>query len=94
MTGEALGLDPNQTYIFRITGSGVNTTVAIKGNGSVQFYLQAGTYAIACLNDWSWRYASSGAQNPTVTDNGNAQVVFTFTSKNDKWLNGFAQYPN
>lgn len=87
-------VDPNQTYIFRITGSGVNTTVAIKGNGSVQFYLQAGTYAIACLNDWSWRYASSGAQNPTVTDNGNAQVVFTFTSKNDKWLNGFAQYPN
>ncbi len=88
------GVDPNQTYLFRITGSGVDATVSITGNSSAKFYLQSGQYVIVCLNDWSWRYSSSGAQNPMVTDNGNTQVTFTFTDKNDKWLNGFGQYPN
>ena len=88
-TGADETIDPNQTFIFTITGTkGYSTKVVIKGNGSVTIKgLEIDTYTIHEENGWSWRYSCADQTitlSPGVTNN------VTMTNKRDetKWLDG------
>ena len=52
--------DENQTFLFRVTGEGVDVTVTVHGNGSVDVAgLKMGSdYTITEIGDWSWRYTA------------------------------------
>lgn len=51
-------LDEHQTFLFRVTGKGVNVTVTVHGNSSVIIDgLTVGKqYTVTEITDWSWRY--------------------------------------
>ena len=61
-------LDRNQTFLFRVTGEGVDVTVTVHGNSSVTIDgLTIGKqYTVTEITDWSWRY---GEQVFTTTLN-------------------------
>ena len=76
-------IDPNQTFLFRVTGEDVDLTVTVHGEGSITITdLKVGeTYIVTELSDWSWRYGldnwSFTTAEDTATfgkDNG-AQIV-------------------
>lgn len=94
-TGADETIDPNQTFIFTITGTkGYSAKVVIKGNGSVTIKnLEIDTYTIHEENGWSWRYSCADQTInllPGVTNN------VTMTNKRDetKWLDGNAYAEN
>ena len=94
-TGADETIDPNQTFIFTITGTkGYSAKVVIKGNGSVTIKnLEIDTYTIHEENGWSWRYSCADQTitlSPGVTNN------VTMTNKRDetKWLDGNAYAEN
>lgn len=94
-TGADETIDPNQTFIFTITGTkGYSAKVVIKGNGSVTIKnLEIDTYTIHEENGWSWRYSCADQTIkllPGVTNN------VTMTNKRDeiKWLDGNAYVEN
>lgn len=89
-------IDENQSTLYRVTGNGVNLTVAIKGNGSVTINdLLAGDYKVEELTDWSWRYtkksviSSDNETDGTVkVDSTDNWIKFTNDRTEDKWLDG------
>lgn len=86
--------DPNQTFIFNVTGPGdYSTKVVIQGNNSVTItgLKVGGTYTVEEDTSWSWRYEPEGENSKTVTiaASGNT-VTFKNTRNNDKWLDGNA----
>ena len=92
-------VDENQTFIFLISGEGVEMEVVVHGNSSVTVKgLKVGTYTVTELTDWSWRYTPHEAQKTVLqTDaqqaaaNQTAHTVeFVNERKNSKWLNGAA----
>lgn len=94
-TGADETIDPNQTFIFTITGTkGYSVKVVIKGNGSVTIKnLEIDTYTIHEEKGWSWRYSCADQTInllPGVTNN------VTMTNKRDetKWLDGNAYAEN
>lgn len=92
-TGESI--DADQTFIFHVSGNGVDLDVTIQGNGSVTIAgLEVGeTYTVTEKTDWSWRYEPTGGdtQSKTLTAN-KAENVLTFTNTRDEkqWLDGNA----
>ncbi len=56
-------VDPNQTFIFNVSGGDVNVDVTIHGNDSVTIYgLTVGqAYTITEKTNWSWRYECTAA---------------------------------
>lgn len=92
-------IDQNQTFLFRVTGEGVDLTVTVHGDSSVTITgLKVGaTYTVTELTDWSWRYKFSKATfqgseysnnaeiTLGVTDN---EIVFTNVRNNIYWLDG------
>ena len=96
-------VDENQTFIFLISGEGVEMEVVVHGNSSVTVKgLKVGTYTVTELTDWSWRYTPDEAQK-TVSQadaqkaaaNKTAHTVeFVNKRKNNKWLNGAAYCDN
>ena len=96
-------VDENQTFIFLISGEGVEMEVVVHGNSSVTVKgLKVGTYTVTELTDWSWRYTPDEAQKTvSQTDaqqaaaNQTAHTVnFVNTRTNNKWLNGAAYCDN
>lgn len=92
-------VDENQTFIFLISGEGVEMEVVVHGNSRVTVKgLKVGTYTVTELTDWSWRYKPHEAQKTVLqTDaqqaaaNQTAHTVeFVNERKNSKWLNGAA----
>ena len=96
-------VDENQTFIFLISGEGVEMEVVVHGNSSVTVKgLKVGTYTVTELTDWSWRYTPDKAQK-TVSQTDAQQaaasqtahtVNFVNTRTNNKWLNGAAYCDN
>ncbi len=96
-------VDENQTFIFLISGEGVEMEVVVHGNSSVTVKgLKVGTYTVTELTDWSWRYTPDEAQKTvSQTDaqqaaaNQTAHTVnFVNKRTNSKWLNGAAYCDN
>ena len=90
--------DPNEQYIFHVTGEGFNGTVVVPANGSITINgLKVGAqYTITEDTSWSWRYkTSSNPTNGSITLTAESNiVVFTNTLKDDHWLTGDAYADN
>ena len=96
-------VDENQTFIFLISGEGVEMEVVVHGNSSVTVKgLKVGTYTVTELTDWSWRYTPdetkktvSQADAQQAAANQTAHTVnFVNKRTNSKWLNGAAYCDN
>ena len=61
-------LDRNKTFLFRVTGEGVDVTVTVHGNSSVTIdgLTIGASYTVTEITEWSWRY---GEQVFTTTLN-------------------------
>lgn len=57
--------DPNESFLFRITGSDVSLIVSVKGGETTYVYARCGSYTIEEITDWAWRYEEGMG---TVTD--------------------------
>lgn len=69
-------IDPNQSFLFKVIGDGVDLIVTVHGNGSttINGLIAGGEYTVTELSDWSWRYEFSSWQftsGDTATANGN-----------------------
>lgn len=94
-TGANDNLDPDQTFIFTITGpDNYKITVAIKGNDSITIKgLKIGSYTVHEESGWSWRYECSD-QSVTLQPGITNEVKMVNTRKNDKYLDGNAYVEN
>lgn len=92
-------IDPNQTFIFNVSGNGVDLDVTVHGNGSVTIDgLTVGAqYTITEKTDWSWRYNCTGWTHGSASGEGNVAnitlglngtITFNNTRPVDKWLDG------
>lgn len=98
----AAAIDTNQTFLFRITGNGLDMMVSIHGNESVTICgLTVGVqYTVTEITDWSWRYSPSVATTlvntpvdngatVTLTDDAAANTMtFNNSRNNPYWLDG------
>ena len=68
----------------------------LEGSGSVTIYdLPLGTYTVTEDTSWSWRYTADGATRTVdLTVDPDADVGFTNTYKESRWLNYFTNLPN
>ena len=86
-------IDPNQTFLFKITGDTVDLTITVHGESEVVVSgLKIGTtYTVTEITDWSWRYeldnwsfaengnvTASGEENGAVVTLGNTDNEITF----------------
>lgn len=92
----AESIDENQTFLFRVTGNGVDVTVTVHGNDSVTLQnVPAGEYTVTELTEWSWRYTPDiDEKSVTVTGNENAGVAFINERTDDKKLDNSAYRVN
>ena len=92
-------IDPNQTFVFRVQGEGVNMQVVITGaNKQVIKNLPVGDYTITEDTSWSWKYTPVGNAEKTLTtsDIKNGVATVTFENKNNgtNWLTSLAKVIN
>lgn len=94
-------IDPNQTFIFNISGNGINLDVTVHGSDwdvVVDGLTVGATYTITEKNDWSWRYNCTGWYHDNggkgtsniaqITIGLNGTITFTNTRGNEQWLDG------
>ncbi len=88
----AQAIDENQSFIFKVSGEGIDLNVVIHGNGSVTIKdLPIGDYTVTENAAWSWRYTvadGKGTQNITLTASGTNEVEFKNTRNLIYWLSG------
>lgn len=92
-------IDPNQTFVFRVKGEGVDMQVVITGaNTQVIKNLPVGNYTITEDTSWSWKYTPVGDAEKTLTTsyikNGAATVTFVNENKGTNWLTSLAEVIN
>lgn len=92
-TGADLELDPNSSFLFRISGpDGFSMDVVIHGNSyAVIKNLPVAAYTITELTEWSWRYEPrENSINISAEDvkNQTAIVHFSNIRQKDQWLDG------
>ena len=84
--------DEQQSFLFHVTGGGLDLTIAIQGNGEKTISgLRVGeTYTVEEITDWSWRYMpASGTQSKTlVADAGQNTLTFSNSRNRAQWLSG------
>lgn len=90
------GTGKQDTFIFHVTGNGVDMDVTITGSGSVTICdLPLGSYTVTEDTDWSWRYsADKTSVSVDLKNNPDAEVTFTNTYSNNRWLDYAADMPN
>lgn len=95
------GSSEDGVFIFHIKGTDENNSyidmdISIEGSGSVTIYdLPLGTYTVTEDTSWSWRYTADGATRTVdLTVDPDAEVGFTNTYKESRWLNYFTNLPN
>lgn len=84
------------TFLFHISGNGVDMNVMISGSGWETIHaLPLGSYTVTENASWSWRYDAVGdtVRTVTVTAEG-AEVIFENAYSQNKWLNGFDAVEN
>lgn len=93
-TGAAESLDPDQTFIFNVSGNGVDLDVTIHGNSSVTITgLEVDkTYTVTEKTDWSWRYEPTDVDNKIEiilsADADDNKLTFENTRNIPWWLDG------
>ena len=92
-------IDPNQTFVFRVQGEGVDMQVVITGtNKQVIKNLPVGDYTITEDTNWSWKYTPvDGAMKTLMTsdiENGAATVTFENKNNGTNWLTSLAKAIN
>lgn len=92
-------IDPNQTFVFRVKGEGVNMQVVITGaNEQVIKNLPVGDYTITEDTSWSWKYTPvGGATQELKSDSihdGAATVTFENKNNGTNWLTSLAKAIN
>lgn len=91
-------IDPNQTFVFRVKGEGVNMQVVITGaNEQVIKNLPVGDYTITEDTSWSWKYTPTSKDQPvTKNDIKDGAATVTFENKNNgtNWLTSLAEVIN
>lgn len=87
--------DEEQTFIFQVTGDGVDVTVVVQGRGQVVIAgLTIGkTYTITPKNGWSWRYGAMGTTTVEITVGGST-ATFAVNRSKTQWLDSNAYYKN
>ena len=86
-------LDANQSFLYGVTGPGIDLTVVVHGNSSVTIVdLPPGQYTVTELSDWSWRYTPINSKSQEKTVTAGATVTATFGHERNKlwWLDGNA----
>lgn len=81
------------TFLFRVTGNGVNLQVLVPAGGFVTIeHLPVGEYTVTEIESWSWRYDCTDADatmTATITlEDLTAEVTFTNEVIHDYWLDG------
>ncbi|MBO7739531.1 MAG: hypothetical protein J6S18_04090, partial [Oscillospiraceae bacterium] len=103
ITKTATGGKVDDTFVFHIKGadesnSYIDMDVTIDGSGSVTIYdMPLGSYTVTEDSSWSWRWICSSALSGTEvisTDNLYAEIAFTNSFDEDRWLNGVSCKPN
>ena len=87
------GIPAGETALYRITGNGLNLTVALPGNGDQQTFvtieqIPAGDYTVTELTSWTWKYAVELSASVNVTTDGTNTVAFEFSNPSTDWLHG------
>lgn len=101
---ESYDIDKNQTFIYSVTGGGVDLKVTVHGNGdsvTIDGLTVGVEYTITELTDWSWRYSCAGAvgvgnyykfdsalPSVTIKIGLNNEVIFYNTRDVSCWLDG------
>ncbi len=87
-------VNENDTFLFKVTGNGIDMTVSIKGTGSTVIeFIPNGTYTVEEVSKWSWKYNAVSSQ--TVTVNASGTVTFTNTKDTtNRWLSGESSINN
>lgn len=101
---EFANIDPNQTFIFNISGNGIDLDVTVHGSDwdvVVDGLTVGATYTITEKTDWSWRYNCTGwkytGSNANVNGEGNkasitlgldGTIIVTNERSNEQWLDG------
>lgn len=90
-------IDPNQTFLFQVTGENVDLTVTVHENGSatINGLKVGGEYTVTELTDWSWRYADTpdwtfitdGDTDASGTDTAAATITLGNTGNNITFTN-------
>jgi len=101
LTIETKDGNPNQNYVFTVTGTPKNKTlfgdsitlrVAVIGNSSVTIQdLPAGTYIVQEKGSWAWRQLVLGDKDAELDgDTPSATVTFNYGPEEQLyWLNGY-----
>lgn len=87
-------VDETQTFIFQVTGDGVDVTVVVQGGGQVVIAgLTIGrTYTITPKNAWSWRYGDMTEATVTIAIGGSTET-FQVSRSDAQWLDSNDYYP-
>ena len=87
--------DEEQTFIFHVTGDGVDVTVVVQGSGQVVIAgLTIGKqYIITPKSEWSWRYGAMGTTTVEITVGGST-ATFEVNRSKTQWLDSNAYYKN
>ena len=107
LTISQTGMNENESSLYRITGNGVDLTVAITGNNQVTILdLPLGKYTVTEQTSWSWTSKSKGETVQTVNvtmpgeadvEEDNNPVIFDNTPKTVaeyRWLHGESSLDN
>ena len=107
LTISQTGMNDNESSIYRVTGNGVDLTVAITGNDQVTILdLPLGDYTVTEQTNWSWTSKSEGSTEQTVTlkmpaeanaETDNNPAIFNNTPKTVleyRWLHGESSRDN
>lgn len=91
-------IDPNQTFVFRVRGEGVNMQVVITGEAQQTIKnLPVGDYTITEDTSWSWKYTPEENNKSVMKEyiqNGAATVTFKNKNNGTNWLTSLAQVIN
>lgn len=92
-------IDPNQTFVFRVRGDGVDMQVVITGtNTQVIKNLPVGNYTITEDTSWSWKYKPVDGDTRQLEaesiENGVATVTFENKNNGTNWLTSLAKAIN
>lgn len=92
-------IDPNQTFVFRVRGDGVDMQVVITGDGQQTIKnLPVGDYTITEDTSWSWKYKPVDSDTRQLEaesiENGVATVTFENENKGTNWLTSLAKALN